>query len=142
MKEVLTIDKYQLDVEAERISASIQNIGNERAELEGKKDRLYAKYKLLKNEKNLYYRQNPPDGVKITESVIESLVETDKEVVQARDEFLIAQEEFNTLDVAYTAIRDKSSKIRDLITLFGMGYFADSRQSVSKKLRDDSIIED
>jgi uncharacterized secreted protein with C-terminal beta-propeller domain len=141
MKEIMTIDKFQLDVEAERISASIQNIGEERAVAEGNKDRLYAQYKLLKNEKNLYYRMNPPKDTKVTESVVESLVETDKDVVAARNAFLVAQEEFATMDVAYTAIRDKSSKIRDLITLFGMGYFADSRQAVTKKLRDDSIID-
>jgi hypothetical protein len=121
---VLKIDKYALDVEAERIPSQIQEYGELRNEKEAEKDRLYALYKVTKNEKNLYYRKNPPADIKVTESVIESLVEVDPQVREAHVVFLQAQEEFGTYDVFYQALRDKSSKVRDLINLFGMGYFA------------------
>jgi len=142
VSNALLIDKYKLDVEAERISAQIMEYGNYRNEAEGRKDRLYAKYKLLKNEKNLYYRKNPPPDTKITESVVDSLVETDKDVIQAHGDFLKAQEEFGAFDVAYTAVKDKSSKIRDLVTLHGMGYFATPDSFNRKKDKPDPVLMD
>ena len=140
--EDLKIDKFNLDIMAERMPELIQYWGQVKVEAESAKDRLYANYKLLKNEKNLAYRKNPPEGVKITESVIDSLVESDKDVVKAHSDFLDAQENYATYEVAFTAIRDKSSRVRDEISLWLGGYFGDSRQSEAKKANARNIIED
>lgn len=135
-RDFLKIDKYALDEEAEKLPMLVMEHGEARNEAEGRKDRAYARYKVVKAEKSLYYRKNPPAGTKVTDSTISDLIDADGEVREAHDAFLTAQEEFAILDVVYQAVRDKSSKIRDLIQLHLAGYFGDSRASEIKKKRE------
>jgi uncharacterized protein (DUF3084 family) len=122
-KEV-KLDQFKLDVEASKNPSYLAYYGEEAADARAERDKLSLDSKRIRAERELYYRRNPPDDIKVTEGVIASLVETDAQVQALEDKYLKAKEETAQLEAALDAFRDKSDMIKCLTTQFQTGYFA------------------
>ena len=71
------LDRFHLDEEASKNASFIAYYGVEAADARAERDSLAMDAKRMRAERELYYRRNPPDDIKITEAVISALVETD-----------------------------------------------------------------
>jgi hypothetical protein len=123
-KKDVVLDKYKLDDAAAQNPSHMAYYGSEAADSRAERDALDLAVKRKRAERELYYRRNPPDDLKITEAVITALVQSDKEVQKLEDEYLTLKEETNQLEVALEAFRDKSDMVKVLTTQFSSGYFA------------------
>lgn len=119
----LRIDKLALDDEAEKIASLYHYWSSMLAEAELKENQAKNIWIEKIAVKSLYFRSNPPEGVKITESVIESLVTTDKEVIALRQAYEQATYEAAKLRGDVKALAIKASSITDLRHLAISGYF-------------------
>lgn len=126
--ELVSLDRYALDVEAERSAANLQTVGQLCAEARANKDAAEAVLKRVYGETELMVRKIPPAKFgleKFTESSISAIVESSKEVEEATSVLLDAKKKFYELEAAVSALSDKSSRIKDLTSLWIGGYFAE-----------------
>jgi len=86
-------------------------------------DRAKANYDATKAQIELAIRRQPPEGLKITESVIEALVVDNREVQEARDNVLVKQEAVNVLYNAVEAVLQKKGSIDNLVKLYAKDYY-------------------
>ena len=124
----IKVSKLLLDQMAEDQPQLVAEYGEAVAEQRAIRDDLKAKLELKKSETALYYRQNPPEGVKITEAVVESLVTTHPEVVALGNQLIEANKELGLLEAAERAIEARGKQIDLLTKLNGQSYFAIPRQ--------------
>jgi hypothetical protein len=118
------LDKYALDEEAEMNSSILQYWGELNAESRTALYKVEGELKTLKAQKDLFYRRNPPADIKVTESVIASLVEVDEEVLEKKDEVYEWTEKANRYFAAVDAIHDKGNRINNLKDLWEKGYYS------------------
>lgn len=140
----LSINRHELATASETISEEIDYWGRKAVEAEHEMDRLYRVYRVIKGEVDVKYRRAPLEGLKSTDSSVAGMIEQDPAVAKAWYDHLEAKKQYGYMNTAYQAVRDKSAKIRDLISLWGMGYFADSRQQKKRTKNDDdfNIVEE
>jgi hypothetical protein len=118
------VDKYSLDEEMEMNPSLIDNYGVRYADARTDQDRLEVQIKYLSAQKELGFRRNPPTDIKITESVIEALVNSDEELKALKDKLNKAKEDAYTYYSALESLRDKGLRLHDLMELFKTGYFS------------------
>lgn len=126
--ELVELDRYALDVEAERSAANLQTVGNMCAEARAEKDEAEMELKRWYASAELKIRKSSPSKFgleKFTEGSIAALVEVDEEVMRAGQKLLIAKELYYKLEAAVSALSDKSSRIKDLTALWIGGYYAE-----------------
>jgi hypothetical protein len=140
----LSINRHELAKESETISEEIDYWGRKAVDAEFEMDRTQRVYRVTKAEVGIKYRKVPLEGLKTTDSAVADMIESDPAVAKAWYDHLEAKKQFGYMDTAYQAVRDKSAKIRDLISLLGMSYFADSRQQKKRTKNDDdfNIVEE
>lgn len=85
-------------------------------------------------ERSLFYRRNPPGDIKPTEAVYDALLATDREVQEARDVYISAQEAVNTLYSAVAVMDQCKTSVDNLVKLQGMKFYGEKGSSY-----DDSI---
>ena len=90
-----------------------------RNELELAKDNLDA----TEARRELYWRRNPPDDLKVTESVITALVNDDGEVQKAKEMVRAAQETVTTLYSATNSLDKVGTAIDNLTKLAIAKYY-------------------
>ena len=71
----------------------------------------------------MFYRHNPPEGLKATEAVFSSALDNDTEVQTAKEALTKAQATVNTLTAAVSALGKKGDRLRDLTSLNNSKYF-------------------
>lgn len=120
-QDAVELKKAYIDQEAERNPSLVSTYAQELADAKVEKDRLEVALKQKKAEKDLYYRVNPVNGVKATESSIASMVITDEEVVALEKELIEAKDAYYTYESAVKALDDKSSMIKVLKDLMISG---------------------
>jgi prophage DNA circulation protein len=122
------INRFKLDEENE-IQPSLFNLyASQLADAKAAKDIAKDKYDLVRSQRELYYRRNPPEDVKITEAVISALVESDTEVQEAKTELQKAIEAVYTLDAAVSALETRRSALNNLTELYVKDYYNNTRQ--------------
>lgn len=121
--EDVKIDKMHLELENEWYPAKYQfysdALASARNELELAKDNLEA----TEARRELYWRRNPPDDLKVTESVITALVNDDGEVQKAKELVRVAQETVNTLYSATNSLDKVGTAIDNLTKLAIAKYY-------------------
>ena len=121
--EDVKIDKMHLELENEWYPAKYQfysdALAGARNELELAKDNLDA----TEARKELYWRRNPPDDLKVTVSVITALVNDDGEVQKAKELVRVAQETVNTLYSATNSLDKVGTAIDNLTKLAIAKYY-------------------
>ena len=126
--EDVQVSKLLLDQLAENQPSLVAEYGEAVAEQRAIRDDLKAKLELKKADTALTYRKTPPDGVKVTEAVIDSLVTTHPEVVELGNQLIEANKELGLLEAAERAIEARGKQIDILTRLHGASYFATPRQ--------------
>lgn len=128
IEDLVKLDRYALDEEAEKaagvLQTSSQNLADARADL------LEAEtaYKRKCAEVELTIRKNDPRTYgleKYTEAVISSLITMDMEVQDALDEMNEAQAKVYELSSDVAALNEKCSQIKNLVSLWIGGYYAE-----------------
>lgn len=122
--EDIRLDKYALDDEAEMTPSILQYWGELNAEARIELDKAEGQLKTLKAMKDIYYRRNPPQDLKTTETVFANLVETDEEVIKAKEKVYEWTEKYYKYYAIVDALHDKSNRVHDLIGLWEKGYYS------------------
>lgn len=122
----IKVDKYHLDEESEMSASILSHYAELNAEAKGEVDKAENALKLTMAKRDLDYRSNPPGIMKITESVIASLVESDEEVIELKEELRKAKEKSYRYYAAVDALHDKSARLHDLVDLWMKGYYTNA----------------
>jgi hypothetical protein len=136
-EQEIELDKFKLHEEATMQALLMAEYSDALAKAKTEKDAAELRVKMAEATANLDYRQNPPEGLKITEAVIEALVITNTSVVAAKEALIKAKEAVYAFEVAVDALRDKSSMIKVLTSLWIGGYYAAPGETPKK--RDDVL---
>lgn len=124
----VAINRFKLEEENELQSSLHNHYGTEQVEAKddynAKKDNL----ELTEARRELYYRKNPPNDLKITEAVISALVIEDTEVQNAKEALRVAEKALNTLDMYMKSIDMKRSALGNLTELYTKEYYNNNRQ--------------
>lgn len=128
-------NKYDLDGECEKQSNLYFDYMEELSKAKTERDRAKIKLKQLSAVIELEYRKNPPKEIKITESVIESLVQTDKRVKEQEEILIKMNEIVFTLENAVEAIKCKKSMIQELDSLWMTGYYSVPKRGNKENLQ-------
>lgn len=122
-EEDVKIDKKQLEEENVYQPAMYfcwsNKLADARTELDFAKDTLNA----TRAKKELHYRRNPPDDMKITEGVISALVADDRDIQDALDTVTRVQEAVNTLYAVVNAAEQRKCAVDNLVKLSLASYY-------------------
>ena len=130
-ESLISIDENALDREwcnqATRFYDTAVQLADARAELATQKTTV----DLVEAELSLKIRTSPSQytDVKITESVIESLVLTRPAYQQAMTDLDTARHKVDVLQAAVSALDHRKSALENLVKLHGMSYFAQPKES-------------
>lgn len=103
------------------------------AEARNELERCKANYDATVANRSLFYRRNPPTDIKVTEAVMEALVTADREVMDARDAVVKAQESVNTLYAAVSSIQDVRSSIDAQVKLAGQQFYGEQTGDITRE---------
>jgi len=136
-KEDVSIDRFNLDTEAERQPSLCYAYNEMLADVERDLNRLSDQLGLMSAKMDLNIRQNPPEGIKITESTILSLVTQDDGIIKKKEEIVDKKREVAVLWAAVKAINHRESELDNLVKLYLSGYYADPNRSRADEGSDD-----
>jgi len=123
VKRDVKINRFKLEEESEKQPSLYFYYANELAELKGKKDKMENKLNLILAEVELSIREKPPEKIKITESVIKSLVEKNKKVIEIKKRLAEIKEEIYVYSAVVSALEQRNSQLKVLKDLFLANYF-------------------
>jgi hypothetical protein len=121
--EEVKIDRTKLDVECEQSAETLYYYSKELAVARTNLDSANTNMKNVTAKKQLYYRTTPPEGLKVTEAVIDAAVTNDKEVQDAVATVDAEQAKVNLLYAAVNSLNEKSLRLKDLVSLHNNAYF-------------------
>jgi hypothetical protein len=136
IEELVKLDRYALDVEASQSAANLQTYSAELATAKATKDMADSELDIIIAETSLKVRGSDPlnYGIsKFTEDSIKAIVETDKEVLTAKKNLLDAKERVYLFESSVNALNDKSGQIKNLVSLWIGGYYAEPSDGSMKK---------
>jgi hypothetical protein len=126
--ELCKLNRFKLDEESEKAAATLQTYSTDSAKARIKAMRAEMALKTLLSATELEIRRGDPAKYglgKFTEDSIKALVETDLRVIDAKNEMLEAKEEQYDLESLVEGLREKCSQIKNEISLWIGGYFAE-----------------
>jgi hypothetical protein len=131
----LDIDKDKLDDECLKNPSLNQFVGEMQVKAKVEVLNLENQLKAKQAEFNLYVRENPPTNIKITESVVESLIEINPDIIEIRNQIVLAREKLLYLDVTMSTIEDRKGELKNLVTLWLGGYFGEVKlDGINKRI--------
>jgi hypothetical protein len=131
----LDIDKDKLDDECLKNPSLNQFVGEMQVKAKVEVLNLENQLKAKQAEFDLYVRENPPEKIKITESVVESLIETNPDIIEIRNQIVLAKEKLLYLDVTMSTIEDRKGELKNLVTLWLGGYFGEVKlDGINKRI--------
>jgi len=149
-RDDLKINKYKLEEECEKQPSLYGYWANLLSEARADKDREEDKLDLLESTVELNYRTNRPEGMKVTEATIKSMVENNKEIQDQKGSLRAKKSQVYHLETAVKSLEQKKSSLDNLVTLFVKGFYSqpdskrrsgtdeaelDSRKNLNKKNR-------
>jgi len=124
----IRINRFKLDEENEIQSSLHSYYGSQQVEAEKEWKEAKDNLDLVYAQRDIHYRKNPPDDIKVTEATAKSLVEADAEVQKAKEKLRVAEHALNTLNMGLKSIDMKRSALNNLTELFTKDYYNGSRQ--------------
>jgi hypothetical protein len=118
------INKLALDTECEVQATLYAVYGEQFADAKSKKDAEKDRLDLILAQRELKLRANPPEGMKVTESVIDALVKSDTEVLEQKEAYRVACSDVYHLETAMGAIDHKKSQLNNLVQLQISAYYS------------------
>jgi len=135
--EDLKLNKFKLDEEASKQSSLYQYFTDKLTEVRALKDEISLKLEEKLAEVELNIRNNPPDGLKITESVIQALVVSNEEVKELRKKLNELKRQNYELEGIVNSLDQKKSMIKVLAELYIVGYYRVDNFSNDNKVQDE-----
>lgn len=117
------INRLKLDDELEVQPALHHFYAEQWADARKARDAANDKLKLIRAQRELHYRRNPPDDVKLTEAVITALVEQDTAVQEAQSVYRKEQDAFSTFDAAIASLDTRKAALTGLVELYVKDYY-------------------
>lgn len=140
------INRFKLAEECEQHSSLYQYyadlLADARTKVDSSKDRL----NVVEAKLELDIRTNPPENLKITDSVVKALVQSDEKVEKQKEDLREAKRGLYHLEVAVTSLEHRKRQLDNLVQLLIAGYYSapkterkpDTRETdkASAKVRD------
>jgi hypothetical protein len=140
-EEDISINKYNLHEECE-IHPSLYHYYSEKLnEAKDCYNTCSDQLRYLIGKKEIKFRKNPPDDIKVTEASIKALLLEDEDIQKKEDELRDWKKKMNTYDSALTSIEHRKSMLNNLVKLYGSGYFSLPDTHI-KKNREDQLQDD
>jgi hypothetical protein len=131
------IDRFALDIECEQHPSKYlywsQILANKKHELDKAKGKLH----LIESEANLRYRKEPKDDIKVTESTINAMLDTDPGVIKVKEEIAKIGHEFSIISSVVNALEHKRSELNNLVQLQLAGYYSGIKTSSTDNIADE-----
>lgn len=140
LQNKLLINQNSLDYEIIHQAQVYNEIGVATVEAKSETDALYEAYKNTDAELNARVRDElTTAGTKFTEAVVAAKVQTHPEHAAAYSKYLEAKLKADKLAVLKDSFGQRSSMLRDLVSLFGSEYW--TRDSISATSNSDVGVE-
>lgn len=123
-EEDVAINKMALDVECESQAAVYYYYAGALAEAKAEQDTAKDDLTATQARRDLFYRMNPPDGLKATEAVFTSLVADDREVQAAQDTLRVATAKVGALYATVNAMEQRKDMLGNLVKMSISQYYA------------------
>ncbi len=142
-KQDVEIDRFKLDEENEIQPPMYAYYASQLSELKSEKDSLADKVQVLFAQKDLYYRRNPPEDLKITENVVKSLVDSDSDIISAKEELRRVEAKLGIMYAAINSFDQRKSALDNLTKLQLQQYYQNNnnrtynREDMVDKITDD-----
>jgi hypothetical protein len=121
----ISINRFKLDQECEEQPSNYMYWSEKLIEVKSELDVLMARLKYIYAEKDIFYRNNPQAGIKVTEASVGSMVETDKDIQNLKTKINTVQSKVYTFSAAVSALDHKKSQLKNLTELWIAGYYSD-----------------
>lgn len=133
----LQINQYDLDVECVNQPHLYDEVGQMATEARGVARKLKSDLDLVRAETSAKIRKNPEEFVsgKVTEGSIESAIIMDGEYQKALRYYEDAQQVADAFNVLQSAVEQRKSMIKDLVSLFVYSYYSSMQSSGMDKER-------
>ena len=118
------INRHKLEEECEKHSSLYWRYAKMEADAKGEQDDASDALDLLMSEKDAYYRDNPPDGAKVTVDAVKAWVTSDNEVVAAREVLRKAKAKVYRLRAMVAAMDHRKGKLDNLVMLWIKNYYS------------------
>lgn len=128
------INRYKLEEVCSQNPSQVQYFNELLAEAKIARDELYYLIKRTIAEVELEHRRNPPKDVKMTDSTVTALTESDKKVIAARNAWVNANEDVYFYEAQVTALDDKRAELKNLVSLWIGGYYSNPGSSPSNEM--------
>ena len=117
------INKYKLDEECARQSTLYLYYSDLLAEAKADEDAADDALDKILGTVEMKLRDNPPDGVKVTDSTIKALVAKDDEVDKAKEKLRKAKKWKYRIEGIVNSMGHKKSELDNLVVLWSKGYY-------------------
>jgi len=138
----LKINKFKLEDACEIQPSLYMYYAEELATTKVQKDIIDDKLDFVMSEVELAIREKPPEGIKITESTIKSLLVKNSGIQRYKEKLRKAKEKVYYLEAAVKALEHRKHELNNLVTLYVAGYYSkpvgkreNPRDQARKKLK-------
>ena len=116
-KKHFEISKNDLTSECVQQPSLYQFYAEKSSDLKQDLDKLKLRFKQMRAEKELAIRMNPPNGVKLTEAVVNAILDNDSDLGSLEAEIVDKSHDVRTMESAVTAMEQKRSMLNTLVNL-------------------------
>ncbi len=114
IEKVTRIDETKMLAEIITFPVILNRLGLVLAEAESEVGRANMELKIGKAKLRLYYRKNPPEGIKVTNDTVDDLVRVDPKYRAYNIKHINAMKRKDIVNSAYWSAKDKSDKLNKL----------------------------
>lgn len=104
------------------------------AEKKSQIDQLKNHLEVTTAQKELGFRNNPPNGMKVTESTIQALINSDFEVTEIKDNISAVQHKLYMAQAAVAALDQRKSELDNLVQLWIKSYYSNIQSTTGDKM--------
>ena len=124
VKEDLKINRFGLEKESSKQPSLYFYYSSELSDLRFKREKLETKLSYSMAEKELKIRENPPNNLKLTESLVKALLEKDEVIHDLKNQIVEIKKDIYTLDSVVSSLEQKNSQLKVLKDLYLSNYFS------------------
>lgn len=130
------INRFKLAEECEVQPSVYAFYAEEYAKARADRDAEKDKLDLILGQREMYLRRNPPEDVKVTESVVNALLIQDTEVQDAKERFRKAQAKVDILYASTASLEHRKAMLDNLVSIWNKEYYSNIREDAGNTVRD------
>lgn len=120
----VTINRFKLEEECEAQPSVYYFYAEAYAVARSKRDAAKDKLDLVLGQREIHIRRNPPDDMKVTESVVSALLVQDTGVLTAKEAYRLAQSEVDMLYAATSSLEHRKAELDNLVSMWTKEYYS------------------